>query len=281
VSSSLFENTPQDSSNEHLTVNGVVDTSDAPLETVGGLYDPGPSFSEDERPAARLSQMPAWLQTFAAAAGEPDEDASAASLPSVADVAAPVLTAPTAEEAVTELPNWLAEERATPAGGSAAAAAALAVPAAASLISEDDLPEWLRAISPIDDQDAVLAFGAEAAAGANAARQVLAVPSIGRAWTLAHDRPALSEGASMFALMARESVATALPAPSTEAPYPTEEPREARLPETDSLARPTEPLTTSVRAAGTAATDQRRRWMVYALALVLVILMLVVVRMFM
>jgi hypothetical protein len=281
VSSARFDNIPQDGSTEYMTANGVVDAADTPLEAIGGLYDPGPSFSEDERPAARLSLMPAWLQTFAATTGEP-EDGPAVTPPAAIEMpAAPVLTAPVPEEPVTELPSWLAEERPAPSGDSAADAAQLAA-AAATLISEDDLPEWLRAISPADDQDALVTFGTEAAA-AHAARPVLAVPSIGRAWTTAHDRPALSEGASMFALMARESVATALPAPASDYSSSSEDLSDAGPHEPDPLAPPAESLATPVRAAGAApaAEQPRRMWMVYAVALLLVILVLVAVRLFM
>jgi hypothetical protein len=31
-------------------------------------FEPGPSFVENERPDERLTEMPAWLQTFAASA---------------------------------------------------------------------------------------------------------------------------------------------------------------------------------------------------------------------
>ena len=35
------------------------------------IYDPGPSFLEFDRPTVRLAELPAWLQRFAASAGDP------------------------------------------------------------------------------------------------------------------------------------------------------------------------------------------------------------------
>lgn len=279
MSSSLFGNIPQGSGDEHMTANGVADPAAAPPAAAGGLFDPGPSFSEDEPPAERLSQMPAWLQTFAATVGEPDEDAAGAPASTGESVAAPVLTAPAPDEPVTELPGWLAEERPAPAGAGPDASA-LVAPAAAALISEDDLPEWLRAIAPADDGDALVAFGADVAIVAASERPVLATPSIGRAWMQGHDQPALSEGASMFALMARESVATALPAPTAEPvtggvglDVPGPQDAEAPTPRAESLASPVRADTATPEAA-----RPRRMWVVYALALLVVILVLVTLR---
>jgi hypothetical protein len=278
VSSSLFGSIPHESGDEHTTANGVVDPPVTRLDTVERLYDPGPSFSEDERPVERLSLMPAWLQTFAASVGEPEDDAAGAPLPAVETVAAPVSTVPAPEDAVAELPTWLAEERPAP-DGDAGAAPALVTPVAAALISEDDLPEWLRAIAPADVDEGV-ASGGGVTAITGGPRSVLAAPSVGRAWLQGHDLPALSEGATVFALMARESIATALPAPEDD-PAPAGAASDAAgLLAADASGTQSESLTVPVRADATAptATQPRPRWMIYALALLLIILVLIALR---
>jgi hypothetical protein len=78
-----------------------------------------------------------------------------------------------------------------------------------SFISEDDLPEWLRAIAPADGGDAesdLFQFG-----GASSDEPV-AVPSISRAWTTSKDARGVDEATSVFALVASQSPQSALPA---------------------------------------------------------------------
>jgi hypothetical protein len=77
-----------------------------------------------------------------------------------------------------------------------------------SFISEDDLPEWLRAIAPADGGDAeseLFQFGASS-------DEPVAVPSISRAWTTSKDARGVDEATSVFALVASQSPQSALPA---------------------------------------------------------------------
>jgi hypothetical protein len=263
--------------------NGVVDSNDAPTAAAGHLYDPGPSFSGVERPAERLAQMPAWLQTFAAAAGDPADDEMVVDplldMPTIA-----VATEDAPFEEGSDLPTWLTEERSAAVQAEtgepapeAAGDAAVAAAAAATLISEDDLPEWLRAISTNDDDNAddLFSFGATPDGGVVDPRAVLTVPSVARAWMFVHDRPALSEGASIFALVARETVATALPSPAGSEPIVAD----AVAPAYEATQRG-QSLASPARAASageqTKTSTPRPRWMIYLLALVLVAIVLIV-----
>ena len=285
MSSSHIENTSQGRGvDEHIGSNGVVDANGA---TAAQLYDPGPSFAGIERPAERLAQMPAWLQTFAAVAGDPAEDELVAE-PRMDVSAATVALEDTPSDEPVELPSWLTEERAAVAAEpveperDAAGDAAIGAAAAATLISEDDLPEWLRAISSNDDDghDELFSFGAEAG-DAGSQRAVLTAPSVARAWQFMHDQPALSEGASIFALVARETIATALPAPAagsattavSDAPFPAR----AAAQRGESLAAPVR-ADQPAEQAERATTAGRPRWMIYLLALLLVVAVLVLLR---
>lgn len=287
MSSSHFGNTSPDSGEEPVANNGLVDPAKDVTESAGPLYDPGPSFADDERPAERLSQLPAWLQTFAATVGNPAED-DPADLPAGPPGGSDAVTA-TAAVALTQaamapdLPTWLADGRPTSTSDSSSEHADIVALEGAALISEDDLPEWLRAIAPVDsdDDNGLVTFGGAGGAPAGA-RLALSVPSVGRAWMFGNDRPALSEGATVFALMAREAVATTLPAPAIDmSPSTAMAGAPAAAPGASAAATPDdEPPPDPLRAgqASTPVAKPRRMWMVYLLALLLVILVLLAVR---
>jgi hypothetical protein len=140
----------------------------------------------------------------------------------------------------------------------------------------------LRAISSNDDDgdDELLGFGV-ADGGAGSQRAVLTAPSVARAWQFVHDQPALSEGASIFALVARETIATALPAPAaggmttavSDAPLPAR----AAAQRGESLAAPVR-ADQAAEQAERSTTAGRPRWMIYLLALLLVVAVLLLLR---
>lgn len=163
-------------------------------------YDPGPSFIENDRPAVRLAELPAWLQTFASSVGDPAEDEPEThSAPATSEEPAGSRAQPQPGEAAS-LPDWLQD------GESQHHAPPEPQDSAPSfMITEDDLPDWLRSIPgeataaptppPAPSQDD---------AGSMSMNGVLEVPPISRAWVTATAERELSDGGSVFALVASQ-----------------------------------------------------------------------------
>lgn len=183
-------------------------------------YDPGPSFVDDDRPTDRLTDMPAWLQTFAALETTRDENDEIANdevatapvheeqhdavLPSD-DVVLPDwlqdsgdmhLTEPAGEEHTSSAPEFLASFEDDVEGADTA-----------SFISEDDLPDWLRAFSeessvpPPVTHDAPNLNVTRAAPKTESAVAVR-VPPVENIWLSSVERQALGPGGTLFALLA-------------------------------------------------------------------------------
>lgn len=160
------------------------------------VFDPGPSFHEQPSEAPTAGELPGWLQNFAGVVAEPD-------LP------APT-PAPTALADAAELPNWLTEPRTgapaahEPARASWNGAETKLEPQDDAFISEDDLPDWLRAISldPVSEEHdpAPAPMGATAGPATAAPR----APAVASAWVTPRQSVALATGESLFADIAGE-----------------------------------------------------------------------------
>lgn len=168
-------------------------------------YDPGPSFVENDRPSVRLQELPAWLQTFASSVGEPEED----EVPP-ADEPSPV--AETEQAADTGrvggsdmLPDWLQEDDSAKAEAQSTPPPEPQDSAPSFMISEDDLPDWLRSIP--GEASAAPTPIPSPTAPANEAPSLngtIEVPRISRAWVNATTERELSDGGSVFALVASQ-----------------------------------------------------------------------------
>jgi hypothetical protein len=145
-----------------------------------GRYEPGPSFVDDSALKVDPFELPPWLREMTSSAG------------SVPDGR---INAPSSAVAQSDtLPPWL--DAAPPANGSGNAAANQAAvgwpkPAARpndesmaefSLISEDDLPEWLRALGDQEFEVDPAPIAPTNGAAPSAQPPTLITPTISRAW---------------------------------------------------------------------------------------------------
>jgi hypothetical protein len=170
-------------------------------------YEPGPSFVDAATLPLDAREMPNWLQEFGASVAS-DETTKA-------DDANPVAP-PSTGEADTTMPRWLAEPR--PGAPATPVFTDLpwdtdepgddATPASASFISEDDLPEWLRAISGDVAAQPEHAAASTPAASSNGG---FPVPAVVQAWVIAHQMVALAAGESLMAHLAAEDETLAEP----------------------------------------------------------------------
>lgn len=202
------------------------------------LYEPGPSFVPDDVPTTRLAEMPAWLQTFAAQEMPEYEDNLQEETPEMAAVEnAPAMTAaeevpePSAEPAAPDLtsddivlPDWLQDsgpgvdllpplvEDDEPEDLSMDAVAAspflsgIDEPVSTNpdtFISEDDLPDWLRAFSEEAAPEPEHQAAADPVTGGVLTQAVeVRVPPVENIWLSDTERRALGPGGTLFALLA-------------------------------------------------------------------------------
>jgi hypothetical protein len=151
--------------------------------------------------------LPSWLQSFAASAGASGSDSAAGDEPS--------------------LPGWIESPR--PAQGPELSQAASSPPPRVSepaftarapvgdqldsgssggnFFSEDDLPEWLRALNADAAQDrpvAVVVEGGQphAPVSGGSAPAAVGVPTVTSVWVTGHGGPSQSSSASVFAAVA-------------------------------------------------------------------------------
>jgi hypothetical protein len=157
-------------------------------------YPPSPSFLENDRPKVRLVELPAWLQSFASSVGEPSEfDATA-----TPDAISPELAAGPSDhddQGEAKLQKKSSRPRSSNVG--------------ADFISEDDLPEWLRAIAP--DESAENSMEVFVLDRGEEEGEQITVPNITRAWSTSKDSRGVDETTSLFALVASQTPHTALP----------------------------------------------------------------------
>jgi hypothetical protein len=167
------------------------------IEADQRAFETGDSFSDEPSDQAGTGALPSWLQNFAGAAGESDDAAKPAPSPS------------------PELSTWDDPSHSSPAQAQPTAASqphSMAEPAGqfgqfsggdSGFLSEDDLPEWLRALST-DSEPAAGAAPAAAVAVAGAAPSAapngtaIQVPPVSRAWVTASDVPEVSAGANLL-----------------------------------------------------------------------------------
>lgn len=245
--------------NRRAELNGTEPTGDelAPVMAQhDAIYDPGPSFLEHDRPTVRLAELPAWLQRFAASAGDPDDESQeAAEITQSENITQlPTATLETtnessmveeeAESPVIDLPSWLDDSESEdpqpavePVIPEMPATVDEPVPGTPQfMISEDDLPDWLRTISPDDgDEGSASMASTESMAVAGLA----SVPSVARAWVTRDDMDALSEGGSLFALVASQSSTTQTQVATAPQPEPETRGRRGRTGDRVPVVEPT------------------------------------------
>jgi hypothetical protein len=183
--------------------------SDRPPGDERDDFDPGLSFADEPLAEVDAAELPAWLRNFAESAS--DDAPLASSIPAMQTPAESVAvqTPPVARDDDDPLfPGWLDAPR----PGRANAPGSLAETVGPSFFSEDDLPEWLRALSS-DQSEAQQrpAFdgGAPSSNHVNAtapipapAPDVLYVPAVAPVW-VTDDNLSDSQGATLFAVIAQ------------------------------------------------------------------------------
>ena len=186
---------------ERQVIDGDVPADESPnmTSTEGGpqQFPPSPSFQDSDRPEIRLVELPAWLQAFAASVGEPE--VSEASSPSdrgqmeqsVGSPPSGVRSDPASDHQPTMTPPD---------------------PSSSSFISEDDLPDWLRSISPDESAgDSGNPLFAGPMAESESDDNEITVPTVSRAWSNSKDSRSADEATSLFAQVATQAPQTPLP----------------------------------------------------------------------
>jgi hypothetical protein len=176
------------------------------------VFEPGPSFVENERPTAHLTEMPAWLQTFAASEDTADDTSNGSQEPAREPAAEPFASTLLVEPDAT-LPDWLRAEPSQPKPVGQVETLddfdSFEEPDqhnAASFISEDDLPDWLRAFSQ-DTSEApahttMSSTRASTHSSASTSTTLVRVPPTENVWLSTYERQALGPGRTLFALLA-------------------------------------------------------------------------------
>ena len=163
----------------------------------GGAFVPGDSFSNEPSDQSGTGELPSWLQNFAGVAGEstgggqPDSSAANERTAAQPDVA-PAQTSVSQAPSFDAMPEPVASESMSdvfsqpPGGGDS------------SFFSEDDLPEWLRALNT-DSEPAVVGAPAAMIPDASAApTTALPIPAVSRAWVTSSDQPEVSPAANLM-----------------------------------------------------------------------------------
>ena len=172
----------------HNRTPGQADEQDVP-SAGDDAFDPGDSFSNEPSDQSGAGALPSWLQNFADATGE------------AGDTGAPKAPATAAPQ--PELSSWddptAAPQAAAPAQPEPADPFGQAPAAAdANFFSEDDLPEWLRALSTEGETAPVAVPVAAGPTTSPAPNGTLNVPPISRAWVTAADQAEVSPSANLL-----------------------------------------------------------------------------------
>jgi hypothetical protein len=166
-------------------------------------YDPGPSFTDEIPGDEQLSDLPSWLQNFAASLDDDENEATSEPLDARPDQPEPSI-APELAAADPEIPDWLSSPRHNVLLSDTTMQAA-----GGDFFSEDDLPEWLRALSSDGGSHGTAASGSlNGSAGVfdhsstAASKRAISVPSISNVWVTGMETPIENPGASLFAAIA-------------------------------------------------------------------------------
>jgi hypothetical protein len=225
-------------------------------DEISGPPQPGASFGDDDLSDIELSALPDWLRDLAPSEALPGQNSYAGAPPSPND-----------------LPDWLREVGESlddaPAGPlpsvSSIGSAHHQPPAQFELVSDDDLPDWSKALGDDDtyEPERVPSLPFEPRSTKSVA--VLAqVPAVSRAW--------LRQGRSLDLSSAEEAKREFAPLHSMQADAPAREPRASTTTEFTPLSQPdTEPRGASEEGA---APARRSRVRIFTLALLIAVILL-------
>jgi hypothetical protein len=165
-------------------------------DALDSAFTTGDSFANDPSDQGGAGELPSWLQDFADVAGDAGGDGQ----PAVAAVANEPPT-PQPNAAPTPAPDTIlppAAPESQPSMPSIDAFSQAPVGGDTSFFSEDDLPEWLRALNTESDQAPVTASAIAMPVTSPAPNGTLQVPPVSRAWVTASDQPEVSPSANLM-----------------------------------------------------------------------------------
>jgi hypothetical protein len=237
-------------------------------------FEPGSSFSNDPSDLGEAGELPSWLRNFAGAAGEgqpanqPAVPAAGPSTPSSSDE-------PTNSQATPE------QSQRTGAVDSTFDFGQIPDSAGDGFFSEDDLPEWLRALS--NDSEPVTSTTPELVAAAQpvSASGAIQVPSVARAWVTASDFPEVSTGAHLLSSLVEvvDNRPDTVAAPAPTAPRPAAASAPAATPPAPAPASAPKAKAAPATATETPAAGSNRwsRTRLLALAAAIVIVLFIII----
>ena len=265
----------------------VLDHEGVQIMANGNSYDPGPSFVDDDQPIDRLTEMPAWLQSFAAQesnVSNEDQDVQEEEAESQPDE--PVAF----EDVSSDLPDWLRDE---PVDATQDAKPFDKAPDDVfevftdeqsnpdGFISEDDLPDWLRAFSDesgvssakTPDVSRIVATRPAVSAVATMVR----VPPVENIWLTSIERNALGPGGALFALLAANGSSDSGVAHQSNSAHGTE-PAQTSATRKESVARDGQPQqAASVQESGTQQPAKQANSMRLILLTLLIVMLVIAI----
>lgn len=158
-------------------------------------YSPGASFTDDAPSDRPLSELPSWLQSFASSVD--DQDVAERQEPDAEQQAAE-----TVESDDPSMPSWLSSAR-----EDTVTTGTLASPGGSSFFSEDDLPEWLRALSS-EQEAAAPTTGFSAPHGGiddesePSSRSSISIPAVSNVWVTGLEARVENPAAELFSVIA-------------------------------------------------------------------------------
>lgn len=151
-------------------------------DALDGAFTTGDSFTNDPSDQGGTGELPSWLQDFADVTGDSGGDRPPDAAPAQASMTNVQPAAPAPQPQTTSIDSFSQ----APAGSDA------------SFFSEDDLPEWLRALSTESDQTTGTASPMMMPVASPAPNGALQVPPVSRAWVTASDQPEVSPSANLM-----------------------------------------------------------------------------------
>jgi hypothetical protein len=154
-------------------------------------FEPGSSFSNDPSDLGDTGELPSWLRNFAGSAGD-EPPTNPPATPAANQPSPSSWDKPASPRATTAQPH--SDDVVDPAFDFGQ------VPDSAGdgFFSEDDLPEWLRALSNDSEPPTSAAPAMVSAAQPVPVTGAIQVPPVARAWVTASDMPEVSTGAHLL-----------------------------------------------------------------------------------
>jgi hypothetical protein len=165
-------------------------------DALDSAFSTGDSFANDPSDQGGSGELPSWLQDFSDVAGDAGGDEQPAVAAAATERATPQPdAAPAQASSVNAQPEARESQPSMPSLDSFSQAPS---GSDASFFSEDDLPEWLRALNTESDPEPVTASAMAMPVASPVPNGTLQVPPVSRAWVTASDQPEVSPSANLM-----------------------------------------------------------------------------------